>query len=264
MWDNQRIDQLRCYQSEYAACNPLRQRVRYHSESDTRHCRDVAPTPEELLRILEFLEGKNKTVTADCIHFLALTGLRIREALSLKWDAVNWGTATISVKREKHGINPWVKITGELNELLQEMRMRNTSDFLFPSPLIMGKTIAYITVAGTLRDVAASLAIRHVSPHGLRSFFVTQCREAGLSDTDVAALIGDKTGAEIIRRIYGDRRESSLRRQVDTVSFLKNGSHSPDTRSDTRLAQPASQCQVISKDIPTEEKAAAEVVAVAA
>ena len=77
-------------------------------------------------------------------------------------------------------------------------------------------------------------------------------------------MIGDKTGAEIIRRIYGDRRESSLRRQVDTVSFLKNGSHSPDTRSDTRLAQPASQCQVISKDIPTEEKAAAEVVAVAA
>ena len=199
--------------------NPLRQRVRYHSESDTRHCRDVAPTPEELLRILEFLEGKNKTVTADCIHFLALTGLRIREALRLKWDAVDWGATKITVIREKHGINPWVKITGELNELLQEMRKRNTSDFLFPSPLIMGKTIAYITVAGTLRDVAASLGIRHVSPHGLRSFFVTQCRESKLSDTDVAALIGDKTGAEIIRRIYGDRRESLLRQQVDTVKI---------------------------------------------
>jgi len=50
----------------------------------------------------------------------------------------------------------------------------------------------------------------HVTPHGLRSYFVTQARQSGLTDAEIAMLIGDKTGPAIIAAVYGDLRQDHL------------------------------------------------------
>jgi hypothetical protein len=49
-----------------------------------------------------------------------------------------------------------------------------------------------------------------VTPHGLRSYFVTQARQSGLTDAEIAQLIGDKTGPFIIAEVYGDVRPDHL------------------------------------------------------
>ena len=54
------------------------------------------------------------------------------------------------------------------------------------------------------------LGIRHVTPHGLRSYFVNQARQSGLTDAEIAQLIGDKTGPSIIAEVYGDVRPDHL------------------------------------------------------
>ena len=62
-----------------------------------------------------------------------------------------------------------------------------------------------------------ALGIGHVTPHGLRSYFVTQARESGLSDAEIAMLIGDKTGPAIIAHTYGDVRPDHLLKQAQRI-----------------------------------------------
>ena len=57
----------------------------------------------------------------------------------------------------------------------------------------------------------------HVTPHGLRSYFVTQCRQSGLTDAEIAMLIGDKTGPALIAQVYGDLRPDHLLAQAQRI-----------------------------------------------
>ena len=203
--------------------NPLAARPRYHAEEDTRHCRETAPTAQQLQEIDAALRQRSHIVEADCVLFLAFSGLRVREALALKWEAVNWDEGIIHVRREKRGINPFVPILPEMEQLLKQMQTRVRSDLLFPSVLDTNKPLAYPTPAKKLSSLCHSTQMRYVTLHGLRSFFVTQCRESGLPDTEIAALIGDKSGPAIIARTYGDVRPDHLLKQAKRVRLLARG-----------------------------------------
>ncbi len=159
-----------------------------------RHCREVAPTPEGLQAITGWLRGRNETAVADLVQFLAYTGLRIGEALPLTWDKVNLGEGLVNVQREKRGVNPWVAITPELETLLRDMTARATGELLFPSPFDASKPRDASAVRHRLNAATKKLKLPHVTPHGLRSYFVTQARQSGLTDAEIAMLIGDKTG----------------------------------------------------------------------
>lgn len=49
---------------------------------------------------------------------------------------------------------------------------------------------------------------------------MTQCRQAGLTAADIAALIGDKSGPAIIARTYGDVRDDHLMAQAKRVRLM--------------------------------------------
>ncbi len=197
--------------------NPLVGRGRYSVAEDTRHCREVAPTPEGLKQIEYSLRARNEHGMADVICFLAYSGLRIGEALPLDWEAVDWGQKVLTVKREKRGIMPWVPILPEMETLLRGMQKRATGHLLFPSPFDTNTPRAGSAVRNRLTAACRELGLAHVTPHGLRSYFVTQARQSGLSDAEIAMLIGDKTGPAIIAKIYGDVRPDYLFQQAQRI-----------------------------------------------
>ncbi|HZF00331.1 MAG TPA: tyrosine-type recombinase/integrase [Methylomirabilota bacterium] len=207
--------------------NPLKGRGRYSIEENIRHCREVAPTPEGLQQIEHWLRARNDDDMADVLCFLAYSGLRIGEALPLEWKAVDLGQKILQVKREKRGIMPFVPIVFEMEALLRGMQKRATSHLLFPSPLNPKVHRAGSTIRIRLGTICRTLGLGHVTPHGLRSYFVTQARQSGLSDAEIAMLIGDKTGPSIIARIYGDVRPDHLFKQAQrirlTVQSGQNG-----------------------------------------
>lgn len=212
--------------------NPIAKRSRYHRDEDTRHCREVAPTPELLKFIATAFREKKLDVVADCLSFLAFSGLRINEALPLKWDAVDWKNGIINVQREKGGINPYVPIMDETKPLLKAMKARSTSDYLFPSPYSPEKPIAYSSIAHQLRNHCRLQKTKYITLHGLRSFFVTQCRQYGLTDAVIASLIGDKSGPAIIAQTYGDVRDDHLMEQAKRVRMLAGlGSSTEDDKT---------------------------------
>ena len=197
--------------------NPLAGRSRYTCASEVRHCREVAPSPEGLVRIERWLRGRNEHGVADVVCFMAYSGLRIGEALAMEWEMVSWGEKILHVQREKKGITPWVPILPEMETLLRDMRKRATSYLLFPLPFDPKKPADYSAIRRRLTDACQKLDIGHVTPHGLRSYFVTQCRQSGLTDAEIAMLIGDKTGPAIIAHTYGDVRPDHLLKQAQRI-----------------------------------------------
>jgi hypothetical protein len=97
------------------------------------------------------------------------------------------------------------------------MRQRVTGYLLFPSPFDPEKSADASAMRRRLKAACEALEIGHVSPHGLRSYFVTQCRQSGLTDAEIAMLIGDKTGPALIAQVYGDLRPDHLLKQAQRI-----------------------------------------------
>jgi integrase len=199
--------------------NPLWGRSRYSQASQIRHCREVAPTPEGLMQIVHWLRLRTEHEVADLVCFLAYSGLRIGEALRLDWEAVDWAAKVIHVKREKRGIMPWVPILPEMETLLRQMQQRTKSHLLFASPFKPEVPRDDSAVRHRVTAACKALGLGHVTPHGLRSYFVTQARQSGLSDAEIAMLIGDKSGPAIIALTYGDVRPDHLFKQAQRIKF---------------------------------------------
>jgi len=197
--------------------NPLAGRSRYTCASEVRHCREVAPTPDGLQKIESWLRGRNEHEVADVVCFLAYSGLRIGEALPMEWEMVDWQEKMLHVKRQKKGIVPWVPILSEMDALLRNMQKRATSYILFPSPFEPQRPCDASAIRRRLKAACETLELGHVTPHGLRSYFVTRARESGLSDAEIAMLIGDKTGPAIIAHTYGDVRPEHLLKQAQRI-----------------------------------------------
>lgn len=236
--------------------NPLKGRSYYSIADDIRHCREVAPTPQGLQKIERWLRGRHDDNMADVICFLAYSGLRIGEALPLEWKAVDWRQKVLRVKREKRGIMPFVPIVPEMEALLRGMQKRAVNHLLFPSPMNPNVHRAGSTIRIRLKAICRTLGLNHVTPHGLRSYFVTQARQSGLTDAEVAMLIGDKTGPAIIARIYGDMRPDHLFKQAQrirlTVQSVQNGesqSGSAITATDVARVEDDCRSSVVSKPI---------------
>lgn len=205
------------------AANPIAGRGRYTCADNVRHCREVAPDCEGLQTIIGWLRERKETAIADLVAFLAYSGLRIGEALPLTWQTVNLEEGLVNVQREKRGVNPWVAITPELETLLREMKERAGSALLFPSPFDVSKPRDASAVRHRLLAACEKEKLGRVTPHGLRSYFVTQARESGLTDADIAALIGDKTGPAIIAQTYGDVRPDHLLAQARLIRHTVAG-----------------------------------------
>jgi integrase len=190
--------------------NPLRDRGQYNDDSTIRHCREAAPTPEGLVRIVRWMVKQDYQQDADFTLFLAYTGLRIGEALQRVWDEVAWKQELIHVQRSKKGVFPFVLILPELGALLRRMKRGAKSRLLFPSPFDPQQPRDESSYRRRLTQACRKLGLPHVIPHGLRSYFVTQARLSGLTDAEIAQLIGDKTGPSLIADVYGDVRPDHL------------------------------------------------------
>ena len=159
---------------------------------------------------------------------------------------MDWGQKVVNVKREKRGIMPWVPILPEMEALLRDMQKRAKSHLLFPSPFDPNQQRDDSAIRHRITAACRALGLAHVTPHGLRSYFVTQARESGLSDAEIAMLIGDKTGPAIIAHTYGDVRPDHLLKQAQrirlTVQTRADGTEPPSSIKSSIACQEVAPC----------------------
>ena len=208
--------------------NPLAGRNRFVVASAVKHCRDKSPTPKALGEIEKRLRLDGEHDIADFTLFVALTGLRLNEARGLTWEDVSWGERLVHVKREKGGVCPWAVMSAELEALLRVMQKRSRSYLLFPSPLDVKQPRDASAIRSKLRAACKTAGVPHVCPHGLRAYFVTRCREGGLGDFEIAGLIGQRSGPQLVAQVYGQTRPEHVLAQARMVKFLSAATSGKD------------------------------------
>lgn len=199
--------------------NPLAfGRPKFHRPSEVVHCREHMPADADQVHTLAntLFEDPRSDVLGFELLFLAYTGCRSSEALRCRWDAQSHSGAGfiegdyLWVKRSKGGINPFVMIHPALRKLLDRLNDWRKKRFpgsvwFFPSPRNKGNSPVDASALGhALKRICPLAGFHHITPHGLRAYFVTVRRSQGIADAQIAAEIGDKTGPMIIAQTYGD------------------------------------------------------------
>lgn len=201
-----------------------RGRPRYRRSNLVRHCREVAPASAEIIHQLgaRLLETVAHEVLAWQLLFSAFTGCRTSELLRLRLDATSAdepGFVQFNHKdpvqgflflgrRSKGGVNPWAMIGPEFEKMLEAFHRWHAARFpkakhYFPDHTGAGPLNRY-ALGRALRAACKSLGLPAITPHGLRSFYVTKRRSDGLADTVIAGEIGDQT-VSLMNTTYGSR-----------------------------------------------------------
>lgn len=194
--------------------NPFTIRPKFRAKV-VRHCRESMPADATELHALArvLFEDPGSEVLGWQLLFEAMTGCRTNEVLKLRWDAKSryepgfiegeW----LWLNRSKKGINPFVQIHPALKELLAQMRQWHQakhpeSPWFFPGKN-PGQPSSTSSLTCALRRIAKLVGQGRRTSHGLRAYYVTVRRSQGISDAQIAAEIGDKSGAAIIVHTYG-------------------------------------------------------------
>jgi len=152
---------------------------------------------------------------APILHVLALTGLRISEALALRWSDVDLLTAEMhvcaSLGRDGQLNEPkteagtrTVPLSLGLVDLLLSIKPEDATDVSFVFASKSGNPLSYWNVRrrGFVTALeAAGLAGRGITVHDLRSAAASILVAQGLSPVDVASVLGHQD-ANITLRVY--------------------------------------------------------------
>lgn len=197
--------------------NPLANtRPRFHSPRDTVHCRDRMPASgDELHQLAAALFAKQVSEPIGWQLLLeAMTGCRTSEILDLRTNAADKNTPGfiegdwIWLKRRKNGTNPFALIHPALKECIAAWRKWHAARFpdhprWIPHRWDRESSVDTTALTKALARITKELALPHRTSHGLRAYYVTVRRSEGISDAQIAAEIGDATGAAIIAQTYG-------------------------------------------------------------
>ena len=201
--------------------NPIKSRVRYHSSTNARHCKALAPANvDELHEIAEklFRDRRSETLGWQCL-FEALTGLRTNEVLALRLDSrsdepggLTEDGNSLCVRRSKKvgRDNPYCEVHEGLKPLLaahkewQKARYPKSSWYFPGRDKEKGQPMTKGALTQTLQRLFArkKLKKKFIS-HGMRAFYVLVRRSNGVSDSQIAWEINHIGGVTTLEKVYG-------------------------------------------------------------
>lgn len=190
-------------------------------QENVRHSREVAPVSADVIHRLadEMFATVRTEVMGWQLLFAMFTGCRTSELLRLRLDAANdqqagfiqWrvaGDGRLSLRRSKKGVRPFAIIGPDFAQMLDCFERWHAARFpkspwYFPSPANSQQPVNNGALGHALTRITVQMALPHITPHGLRSFYVTKRRSDGVADAVIAGEIGDKT-VSLMQSTYGD------------------------------------------------------------
>lgn len=160
-------------------------------------------SPREQRELFMAINGQNPNVYTLCA-VLVETGLRVGEALKLKWEDVMWGGANphVVVRESKNGETRWVPLTHDAREHLR--RRGNTHGF-GPGPF---SALSQSTVNHAFRAAREQLAWAagddEIVPHCLRHTCASRLVNSNVSLPVVQAWLGHRDPESTMRYAHVD------------------------------------------------------------
>ena len=201
--------------------NPISSRIRFHSPSEARHCKELAPADiDELHAIAGVLfRDRRSEVLGWQYLFEAMTGLRNEEALLLRMDArpdaaggvtADGKSLCVHHVKEQAYANPYVLIHDGLRQALDAHKAWHAarypnSPWYFPGRTKRGgKSIGRGSLTHRLHQLfEGGLLKKKFTSHGARAFYVFVRRSQGAADAHIAWEINHIGGVSTLEKVYG-------------------------------------------------------------
>lgn len=150
---------------------------------------------EDLPKFYGAVAGLANAVQRDYLLLLLFTGLRRREAATLRWEDVDLRKRTLRIPAEvaKAGRKLDLPLTDVVHDMLVARRALGDSKFVFPANSESGHVEE---PKFALTQVAAACGVR-VSVHDLRRTFLTVAESCDISPLALKSLVNHSVGGDV-------------------------------------------------------------------
>jgi integrase len=179
----------------------------------TRHVSD-----DSLKEFYDAVMALESPIVRDYILLLLFTGMRRREAASLRWADIDLKAKVIHVAADntKSGRKLDLPMCDVIHDMLKERRATgNAGGFVFPAGASKSGHIEEPKFQ--FKQIADATGIR-VSPHDLRRTFITVAESCDLSWSALKALVNHKLGSGITENYIQMHAAERLREPVQKVA----------------------------------------------
>ena len=168
--------------------------------------------------------GKNHVQVADYLRLLAYSGARRDEALTLKWDDVNFERKFLRIGADgtsKNSKARYVDFNPELEAHLKEMAARRApdSEWLFPSPQRGNTDKPAKTFRDSFSEARKKASLNWVGFHDLRHYFASMAVMSGIDFKTIAEWLGHQDGGMLIGKVYGHLLPEHRKRMAKRLVF---------------------------------------------
>jgi integrase len=146
-------------------------------------------TAAELKRLTDALEKLEDQQAADVFRLCLLTGCRVGEAMSARWDDIDLtaGTWTKPGSTTKQKTDHVVPLSAPAKQLLAELQRKTNSPWAFPADSAPGHRV---TVQKSWLALCKAARITGLRVHDLRHSFASQLASGGASLPLIGSLLG--------------------------------------------------------------------------
>mgnify|MGYP002713018727 CR=1 FL=1 len=153
---------------------------------------DLKPWYQAVDTAPEWLDSPHPALIRDYLKLILFTGLRRREAASLRWEWLDFDHRTLTIPETKNGHPHSLPLTDYLLSIL-EPRRDNGSDFVFPGPGQSGHFAEPKKSVAHIRDKSGI----YFTIHDLRRTFITIAESLGIRDYTLKRLLNHRSSGDV-------------------------------------------------------------------
>ncbi len=143
------------------------------------------------------------------------TGMRLGEALALKWADIELEHRRIVIRQSKSGEGRKIPLrSGLADELIRWKPHSRGSRWVFPARYDVAEPMQSIRKGWS--RLCARAAVSLLRPHNLRHNFTSQLQAAGISDSIIMSITGHKTHVMLHR--YSHANDEHKRKALEALS----------------------------------------------
>jgi integrase len=187
--------------------NPARRVERF-----PEHDRDRWLSVEEVARMVQVLESEPSVFVRAYFWLALLTGMRKRELLTVRWDWIDFDTATLRLPDTKTGRPHRVPLSPRALEILQSLPREHDNCFLFPGR-VTGSHLSVAAIDQAWRRIRQTAGAGDAHIHDLRRTVGSWLAQHGASLHLIGAVLNHSTPSTTA--VYARIADANVRAALD-------------------------------------------------
>lgn len=137
-----------------------------------------------------FFDALPTPLARDLFRIAFYCGLRRQEALSLRWEDINWSRAELTIKQQKTGNVKTVPLIPEALAILRARKPEQAEDGAFVFSAKRGKAVSETSWFGWWDAARRACKLKGLRPHDLRHSIGQRLEDQGVGEATIAKVLG--------------------------------------------------------------------------